>query len=232
MSDDLYAPLPLSVLRRTDLPSGAKLIYARLKLYTGSNPDAYPSVTTLADDCGITRRHIMRGVAKLEEAGLVTVKRSFGIGNRYHLTSVENVTSDKISTTPVTKEVLPPVTKTAPPLVTKTAHRKDQLKRSSEKKSEKINVVVPDSLSVPSFLEAWTKFQQHRMELRKPLTPTAAGSLLKKLAGWGVDRAVAGIEHSIASSWQGIFEPNGTGASRPGHRTQPPTTGEDHAQGF
>ena len=236
----LYAPLPLTVLRRTDLPASAKLIYARLKLYTGNNGTAYPFVTTLADECGITRRQIMRSVAKLEEVGLVTVQRTFGTGNRYHLTSaqnvtsVENVTSDKNSTTPVTKETLPPVTKTTPPPVTKRAHRKEVLKRGIEKKSEKINVVVvPDSLSVPSFLEAWEKFQQHRREIRKPLTPTAAGSLLKKLAGWGADRAVAAIEHSVANGWTGIFEPSTTGPSRPGHRNQPPTTeASDHAKGF
>ena len=64
-------------------------------------------------------------------------------------------------------------------------------------------------MNVPAFSEAWEKWQQHRREIRKPITPTAAVSLLKKLAGWGVDRAVAAIEHSIASGWQGIFEKNG-----------------------
>ena len=92
MLNDLYAPLPLSVMARTDLPATAKLIYARLKLYTGTNADAYPSVTTLADDCGMDRQRVMRSVKQLETAKLLTVTRSFGMGNRYHLTSIKTDT--------------------------------------------------------------------------------------------------------------------------------------------
>ena len=72
---------------RTDLPSGAKLIYARLKLYTGTNADAYPSVTTLAVECGMDRQRVMRNVKKLEAAELITVKRSFGMGSNLRVTS-------------------------------------------------------------------------------------------------------------------------------------------------
>jgi Helix-turn-helix domain len=238
MSNEMFAPLPLEILRRTDLPAGAKLIYARLKLYTGTNDEAYPSVTTLAAECGIDRLRVMRNIKKLEAAGLVTVKRSYGYGNRYHLTSIktdtsiQNDTRIKTDTTPVSKQLLPPVSKQTPLLVSKQLHRKEVLKRGIEKKSEKNNaVIVPAVLSTPLFLEAWKKFQQHRTELRKPLTPTASGALLKRLTGWGVERSVAAIDHSIASGWQSIYEQNTAGANRTGQRNQPPTE-QNHANGF
>jgi len=69
---------------------------------------------------------------------------------------------------------------------------------------------IPSGLDTPDFQEAWKAYLTHREEIKKPLTPRAGDMLLRKLAGWGARRAVAAIQHSIAQSWQGIFEPEDT----------------------
>jgi hypothetical protein len=38
------------------------------------------------------------------------------------------------------------------------------------------------------------------------MTAIGAARMLSKLDGWGVDRAVAAIEESIANGWQGVFD--------------------------
>ncbi len=73
-----FAPLPLDVCCRSDLPSTAKVILARLKLHVGRNDVAFVQVPTLATECGINERSVMRNVAILEERGLLTVDRRSG----------------------------------------------------------------------------------------------------------------------------------------------------------
>ena len=60
------------------------------------------------------------------------------------------------------------------------------------------------------------EFEQHRREIRKKLTPTAFGRLIKKLDDWR-DRTDPNdvIINSIANGWQGIFPEKSTrGAGR------------------
>ena len=72
---------------------------------------------------------------------------------------------------------------------------------------------IPKELGSARFSSVWDQWLQHRKEIRKPLTPTSTTQQLKKLATWGEDRAIAAIEHTIASGWQGIREPETTDRS-------------------
>ena len=69
-----------------------------------------------------------------------------------------------------------------------------------------VDVPIPESLNTPEFQAAWKSWETHRQQARKPLTPMARKCQLKKLAGWGPDRAVAAIYHSVSNSWQSIHE--------------------------
>jgi hypothetical protein len=75
---------------------------------------------------------------------------------------------------------------------------------------------IPEALNTAAFLARWRSWLKHRSEIRKPVTATTAEKQLKQLEGWGVQRAITAIDHSIANGWQGIFEPkpgvNGRGA--------------------
>lgn len=85
---------------------------------------------------------------------------------------------------------------------------------------------LPPELSGDEFEEAWKDFEQHRREIKKPLTPTATKQSLNKLAIMGCERAIEAIRHSIANGWQGIFEPDGN-KSKPTLRDQTIANGQE-----
>lgn len=77
--------------------------------------------------------------------------------------------------------------------------------RSKKRKAE-IEVAIPSSLDTEQFRASWERWRQHHSEIRKPLTKTSIASQLAQLESWGVVRAIAAIEHSIAKGYQGIYE--------------------------
>ncbi len=69
-------------------------------------------------------------------------------------------------------------------------------------------VTFPAPLDTPEFRALWSRWEAHRREIRKPLKPTSAAAALGKLAAWGLARATAAVEHTIAMGWQGLREPD------------------------
>lgn len=61
------------------------------------------------------------------------------------------------------------------------------------------------------FLEAFAAFEQHRREIKHPLTPTARAALFNKLKRFGEDMAIRQLYESIENGWQGVFEPKPNG---------------------
>jgi hypothetical protein len=82
-----------------------------------------------------------------------------------------------------------------------------------EGKGNKKGPASPDVLPFSSedFRSAWTLFERHRREIKKPLTPTAAKLSLEMLGRIGEPRAIRCIKHTIEKGWQGLREPEGAG---------------------
>lgn len=59
----------------------------------------------------------------------------------------------------------------------------------------------------PSFSAAWADWTEHRKQLKRPLTPIAIRNQFLLLKKMGEPAAIAAIRHSLANSYQGIFEP-------------------------
>jgi hypothetical protein len=71
---------------------------------------------------------------------------------------------------------------------------------------------IPPNLDSPRFRDAWEGWKKYRRERNgKKLTASTIKLQLKKLSEWGVDRAVASIEHTISQGWMGLYEPDGKG---------------------
>jgi len=90
-------------------------------------------------------------------------------------------------------------------------HMGNGREQGTGKGKEQGSAIAPVALlpfESPDFLAAWTDFLQHRIEIKKKLTPMASKHLLKKLTAWGEQRAIAAIRHSIANNWTGVFEQN------------------------
>lgn len=73
--------------------------------------------------------------------------------------------------------------------------------------------------SSDQFQEAWNDWKQHRIEIKKKLTPLTTSQQLKKLSEMGEERAIAAIYHTIEKGWQGIFEPGTQNAPTGGKTT-------------
>jgi hypothetical protein len=77
-----------------------------------------------------------------------------------------------------------------------------------EEKKKEAPPPLPSELDTPEFRAAWDRWQAHRREIRKPLKPTQAAAQLVQLAAWGLARAIAAIDHTVAKGWVGLREPD------------------------
>lgn len=131
-----FAPIPNSVLRRTDLSHGAKLCCGRLIQYAGKSNKAFPKLPTLAGELGMSIRAVQRFLVELESHGLIqTQRRGRGQSNAYVLDNAILIHRPAFDTPQVAHPDLP---KVAYPDVPKLAHPyngKDNLKKQIEEKT-------------------------------------------------------------------------------------------------
>lgn len=189
---------------------------------------AFPSIKTIRRLTGFSKSRIQRAIKTLEGAEVIRVTRGGGrpgqscnANSRYYLPPIgpgikndpgsQNDTSPRcqIDALPRSQNDTSPVSKTTP--------EKDSLiKRPTKKKNAQPGAVaIPSNLHAEPFLTAWQDWEQHRREIKKPLTPTAAATQLAKLAAVGPTRAAEILQTSIANGWQGLFyEPKPTGKSK------------------
>ncbi len=68
---------------------------------------------------------------------------------------------------------------------------------------------IPASLDTPAFRAAWDLWCQRCAELgrKHKQTPSIVKAQLSKLEAMGHDRAIAALDNSTPTTWQGIFEP-------------------------
>lgn len=71
--------------------------------------------------------------------------------------------------------------------------------------------MAPD-FSNPKFKIAWEEFEQHRREIKHPLTVTSAKKMASKFQRWGVNDSILAINTSIENGWQGVFPPSHNGS--------------------
>lgn len=79
-----------AVAARRDIPRSALHVAQALATFFNSKTlQAWPSIRTLADICGLCERQVQRLVQALEETGLLSVARRFGRGLRATFEMVE-----------------------------------------------------------------------------------------------------------------------------------------------
>lgn len=75
-------------------------------------------------------------------------------------------------------------------------------KRATAPKFDPSTIALPHGLGLA---HAWADFAQHRREIRTPLTPLAAKSIVADLASVNEQQAVEALRKSIKHGWRGVF---------------------------
>lgn len=82
--------LPFEVLRRKDLSSASKILFACLRFYQGQRGYCWPTTETLAAEIGLSKQQVLRAIKQLEAAGLLTVKRRHRRSSIYSLKKIHS----------------------------------------------------------------------------------------------------------------------------------------------
>jgi hypothetical protein len=81
-----FTQVPNVILKNIKLSSGAKVTYAMFLSYAWQKDSAFPGQKRVAEDLGMSERHIRRFIGELKVHGLLSVeRRGLGKTNVYHL---------------------------------------------------------------------------------------------------------------------------------------------------
>jgi hypothetical protein len=99
------------------------------------------------------------------------------------------------------------------------ANHQAQPQAPSDSDSDSVNGSlgeIPEALRTEGVRDALREWSAHCREMKKRFTKRAAGMCFKRWIeeGWTARRVVQAIQHSIASSYLGIYEPSNGGGAR------------------
>lgn len=166
--------------------ASALAVYTCLCRYMDVDRRCYPSQATLSEKAGMSPRQVLRSIKVLRDLEYIILEQRGGPGsgtNHYRIPGAPDVIQQG---TLFNEQAGPPAVKGKP--------------------SPAMEQAIPPELDSPEFRELWNDFIQHRVEQKKRMTPTAIRRAFQKMLPWGRDRAIAALKHSIANSYQGIFE--------------------------
>lgn len=193
-----------------------KIALVKLADTAGDDGKCWPSIATVARECGCDERSIYRALDTLESKRHISRSKRSGTSSIYIVHPCQAVTPDSLS--PVTESPHPCQAVTQP-LTQCQANRKGTVKNP---KMERIPKAEPDPLPLPfsssEFAEAIDSYRQHRKEIGKPLKPTGEKLLYRQLEKMGEKQSIASMSRSIANGWQGVFPEKQTGHQQPENR--------------
>lgn len=84
-----FAAVPYKVLKDTRLSAGARLAYAILLMYAWQEGSCFPGQQRMAQDLGVTDRHLRRFLIELRELGYISWRKTMPWGsNTYTILDV------------------------------------------------------------------------------------------------------------------------------------------------
>ena len=129
--DPWKASVSVACIRDTTLSQGARLLYANICGYMNSEQAAWPGMTRLAKDIGLSRRTIIRLIKELECAGYVDIERRYDPATRRYDSNVYTVWNEprKRDThdTSVTHDTTPSVTGVTRTIPSEPTHNNDTI---------------------------------------------------------------------------------------------------------
>jgi hypothetical protein len=100
-----FAAVPYLVLRDTRLSVGARLAYAILLIYAWQEGSCFPGQVRMANDMGVSTRHLRRALTELRELGYISWRKLVAGGtNTYTLHEVKSKLKAEAKRTPVSAQ--------------------------------------------------------------------------------------------------------------------------------
>lgn len=180
-----------------DLSPVDKLALLALADWANDDGDAWPSIRQIADKTGCGERTVQRAFRNAEAMGILTRVEVKGKGCKYNIHPRHTGTGD---------------TQAPPP------HRRDTPATQAPNTSEHINVDKAKALptkrarkksefALPDWVpsDAWARFEEMRLTIRKPMTDYARTLIireLEKLRGPPGDI----LDQSTRNNWQDVYE--------------------------
>ena len=187
---------------------------------------AWPEAKTIARDCCMAMNSVWPTLKALEEKQLLRrMPKPFAGSNRYQVLEPISAKDAPIEAASIEPKDIPIE---AAQSDQKEYHQSDQKrycqsdqKRCREGKPKNANQgMLTNKGELPfssnEFREAWSDWQQHRREIKKPLTSLAIKCQFKTIKAMGEAEAIASIYRSISARYSDIYLPSTK--TKPDHR--------------
>jgi hypothetical protein len=170
--------------------------------------------TIICNGTGLTNKAVINALNKLYEKKLIN--KSSGnwkdnICNTYELT-IDKYILDVESTPSVSVESTPSVSVESTPSLdvksTLSGNKEEINKKQIEtNKGDKYFLnLIPDNINTDSFINSWKEWVNYKIGIKNKLIEITAKKQINFLSKHDVNTAIAIIEKSITSGWQGLFE--------------------------
>ena len=220
------------VWERAPYTAGSLLVLLALADWSNDEGVSWPSIPRIASKTRLERRSIQYIIRTLKKDGLLDIEEGRGRGHQHRYTI--NVQNLRLLPSLMVDETESKNVQSVAPIteIKGEIHNTEKAQFDAQKAqsaTEKVQPIAPDPLVDPLdqpsgdpsvngqpfssevFLTSLKDFEQHRKEIRKPLTPMARKKLFRQLEQMGEQRAIAALDYSVAHGWIGVFEARESG---------------------
>lgn len=86
LSEQGFVQIPVAIVRNTEIPLGAKMVYTALLSYAWHNDFCFPGQDRLAEDIGAGRTKVNQWLQELDKKGFINIiRRGQGKTNIYEV---------------------------------------------------------------------------------------------------------------------------------------------------
>ena len=185
-----------------------KLVLLALADNANDEGQCWPSVSSLCEKTCLSDRAVQHAVARLTEAGHVSVNRRYKKSNVFVVHPVY----------PEPRSPERPSPENPSPERNDISTPNDVHPLKTEPSKRTVKGVTELSLHQSLPRTSWEEWLAYRRENRYPLSPRALSKQLKLLADYDTATQSEIIDTAINAGWQGLFRPKGKSKSKDGQQ--------------
>lgn len=211
----------IQIIKKTDLPSNAKLVCFYLSTFMNAEHDiAWPSQSRIAAETGLSKPTVNKWLQYLDKTGWLVTKKKFravssGNQNYHHneyMVSIPKHRLNELTAGHSTGKTVEEQRLNESGAEVKPFNTNNNINNNSNNNKENIPVWLDKEL--------WKSFVDHRKQLKAPMTGRAKSLLITKLEKYHLSGQdiEAIINQSIMNGWKSVFEEKGNDRTNGTHR--------------